>query len=226
MIDVILRAAKSSNSKSSNTGKFMWHQVALYISRLFEKQSPTSLNRVITLVSPYAPWEGTLNSTIAVTRWAAATSAIPYTEEVGQSVVDTLFQIAYIDFLRPHIPLNIWELLKRQPSLPPMYHGMGTGGKENVVAHVRRLGDIEILKSYFLLLWTHLYQPSSAVHVMERSIREDFGGIRMEKHRKDLVKRLDHVLGQLKHAPHNTFFRDAEREYTMLRDALLELDRQ
>jgi len=127
MIDSILRAARASNFVTSNTGRFMWHRVVLYISRLFEKQSPTSLNRVIVLISPYVPWEGSLNSTIAVARWAAAASAILYTEEVGSSVVDALFQIAWVDFLRPHIPVDIWGLLKRQPPLPPMYHGCQGG---------------------------------------------------------------------------------------------------
>jgi hypothetical protein len=32
---------------------------------------------------------------------------------------------------------------------------------------------------------------------MENSIREDFGGVRMKRHRRDLIKRLDEVLGQL-----------------------------
>ena len=162
MIDTILRAARVSTSAHSNAGKFMWRQVVLYISRLFGKQSPTSLDRVITLISPYVPWDGALNKTIAVDRWAAAVSTTSYTEEVGQSVVDTLFQIAWVDFLRPHM---------RQPSLPPTHCGPPKGGSGKIVVYVRGLGleDIEILKSYFLLLWTDLYTPSSnGTDAMER----------------------------------------------------------
>ena len=99
MTNAILRAARISDSKSSNLGKFMWRHVVLYISRLFEKRSPTSLDRVITLISPYVPWGGALNNPIAVSRWGAAALAIPYTEEVGQDVVDALFHIAFLDFL-------------------------------------------------------------------------------------------------------------------------------
>ena len=209
----------------------MWHQVVLYISRLFESQSHTSLDRVITLLSPYVPWNGALNNTVAVTRWAAAVTATPYTEEVGQSVVDTLFQIAYIDFLRPHIPISTWELLKRQPSLPRVYHGIAKGGSAKIVAHVRRLGDIDILKSYFLLLWADLFTPNSVqTHAMERSIREDFGGAMMEKYRTDLIKRLDYVIGQLDHhlerIPDNALIQEAKKRYTKLKDVLLEVHSQ
>jgi len=129
----------------------------------------------------------------------------------GWSERDALFQIAYIDFLRPHIPIDIWGLLKRQPSLPPMYHGLSRGGYDSTVVYVRKLGDVGILKSYFLLLWTDLFTPSpGATRVMERSIREEFGGTGMEEHRKDLAGRLDHVLGKLDErlegSPNDAFF--------------------
>ena len=230
MIDTIIRAARTSNSAPSNTGKFMWHRVVLYISRLFEKQSPTSLNRVITLISPYVPWDGVLNSTIAVARWAAAASETPYTEEVGLSVVDALFQIAWIDLLRPHIPIDIWGVLKKQPSHPSMYHGLLKGGSENIVVYVSRLGDVDILKSYFLLVWTDQYIPDShGTRAMERSIRENFGVTGMEQHRQDLIGHLDHVLAQLnqrlEHSADDALLQGANRRYTKLRDTLLEVDR-
>jgi hypothetical protein len=43
--------------------------------------------------------------------------------------------------------------------------------------------------------WDCLYD--SGLDEMQASIREDFGGIGMGHHREDLIKRLDHVLGQL-----------------------------
>ena len=231
MIDAISRAARVSTSAHSNAGKFMWRQVVLYISRLFEKQSPTSLDRVITLISPYVPWDGALNETIAVDRWAAAVSTTLYTQEVGQSVVDTLFQIAWVDFLRPHIPDDLWEFLKRQPSFPPTYRGPSKGGSGKIVVYVRGLGleDIQILKSYFLLLWTDLYTPSSnGTAAMERSILEDFGGPGKEQHRKDLSKRLDRVLGRLdqrlEHSPNNALIQTAKKRYKRLKDALVGVD--
>ena len=107
MKDMILRATGVSYFRSSNHGEFLWHRVALYVSRLFEKRSPTSLNRVITLISPFVPWKGVLNNTFAVSRWAAAASVIPCTDEIGQSMVKALCRIAYIALLRPHIPIGV-----------------------------------------------------------------------------------------------------------------------
>ena len=68
IMDAILRAAWVSDFDSGNHGKFMWHRVVLYISPLFEKRSPTSLNRVITLISPFIPWNSALNNETAVSR--------------------------------------------------------------------------------------------------------------------------------------------------------------
>ena len=227
MINAILHAARVSDSRSSNHGKFMWHHAVLYISRLFEKRSPTSLNLLITRISPHVPWGGALNNTIAVSRWAAAASAIPYTEEVGRSVVDVLFQISYIDFLRPHIPIEMWEWVKRRPPLPPMYHGLSDGARAPTVAYVRRLGDVDLLKSYLLTIWTDQWIfHYDQIHEVESSIREDFDGIEMAHHRKDLVERLDHVLGQLGRVEETPWVREAKAQYTGLKDALLEVDRR
>ena len=195
MVNAILRVARASDSRFSNHGKFMWHHVAPYVSRLFEKRSPPSLNRVIALISPYVPWQGALNNPIAVSRWAAAALTIEYTDEVGENVIDALFQIAFIDFLRPHIPIKVWRLLKWRPSLPPVYCGIQWSGHVNTITHVRKLGDIDLLMSYFLLIWTDRYNilPKS-LHEMERSIREDFGGIELVPHREALLERLNRVL--------------------------------
>ena len=227
VINAILRAARVASSKPSIHGKFMWHHVVLYVSRLFEKRSPTSLNRVIALISPYLPWESALNNKVAVTRWAAAASATPYTEEIGQSVVDVLLQIALIDFLRPHIPIEIWGWLKRQPSLPPMYHGLSDGTRVPTLTYVRRLRDVDLLKSYFLLVWTDqwIFHPDHILEV-ESSIKQNFGGVGMEHHRKELIDQIERVLERLDRRSESTFKRDAETQYTKFRDLLLEMDKQ
>ena len=227
MINGILRASRVSDSESSNHGKFLWHHVVLYISRLFEKRSSTSLNRVIAVLSPYVPWGGALNNTTAVSRWAAAASAIPYTEEVGRKVVDALLQIAYVDFLRPHIPIELWGWIKRRPRLPPMYRGLSDGAHAPIVAYVRRLGDIDLLKSYFLIVLTDewIFHPNQ-IREVESSMREDFGGIEMEHHRKDLTERLDYVLGGLNLVRQTSWVRQAKSQYTKLKDILLEVGRR
>lgn len=224
MIDAISRAARVSSSNSRNLGTFVWRHVLLYISRLFEQQSPTSLNRVIALMSPLVPWDGALNKKIAVTRWAEATLAISYTEEVGQSVVVALFQIASIHLLRPHIPVSMWGWLKRRPSLPRTFNGQLNIHHAALIAYLRRLGDVDILKSYFLLVWTvrDSFHPNH-IRVMEDSIREVFNGTGMEHHRKDLIEQLDRALEQSNPLHGSPPVRELKAQYTRLRGLLLEV---
>lgn len=224
MIDVILGAARVSDSDISNLGKFMWDRVVLYISRLYEKDSPASLNRAIALISPYVPWEYKLNNSTAVFRWAEAAEAIPYTEEIGRSTIDTLLQIAAVDLLRPHIPIELWTWLKKRPSFPPVFHGLLAGGHADTVASIRRLQDIDLFKSYFLLVWTDKFKPhASAIHEMRSLISEKFGGSGMAGHREDLLKRLDCILEEVDQMPESVFQQKAKRRYTKLKDALLDL---
>ena len=220
MIDIIFHAARASrSSRSSLHTDFLWHRVALYTSRLFEGRSPTSLDRAITFISPYLPWHSTLNSPVAVTRWAAAALTIQYTEEVGQSVVDALLQIVHVGLLGSHVPVDIWRLLKRNPSLPPRYRGELWGVDASIIGYIRRLGDLEILKSFLLISWSDQYfPPGDIVYEMERVIREDFGGNAMKGLRNDLVERLDHLLAK-------DLGSDTARErYTKFRGVLLEMD--
>jgi hypothetical protein len=211
MIDVIFRAARASRSKD-----FLWRRVTLYASKLFEKRSPTPLNRVIVFISPYIPWGGALNNKVAVARWATAVSAVPWTDEVGQDLVDALIRIASVDFLRPHIPIEMWRLLNRRPSLPPAYSGEFSNWHLGIIPYVRGLRDIEILKSLLLVIWSGRVDGSPEIfREMERSIREDFGRTGMEDHRKDLVERLDQILLQ-----NSGYLR---MRYSRLRDALLEV---
>ena len=120
MADTFLRVARASNS---NYREFMWGCVGPYIVPLFGKPTTPSLDSIIILVSHHVPWDSSRVDKDTVARWAAATSAIPYTEEVGQGVVDALLQISYFDSLRPHIPIGIWAWLKRRPSPLPVYLG-------------------------------------------------------------------------------------------------------
>ena len=193
MINAILHIATKSTS-----GGFMWCPIEPYITALFDESSPASLNWAIILASPCADWiEGSYTRNTVV-RWAAAVLATPYSEEVGRSVVDVLLQITCNDSLRPHIPIDIWVWLKRRPSLPPLCRGRYLGSAPRAVHYIRRLGDIEILKSYFLLVWSEwdiLCAPG--IVAMETTIREDFCGLAMRGHREDLAERLDRIRGKL-----------------------------
>ena len=177
MLGALSHAAMISNSE-----QFMWRRIQPYITTLSNNPSPPSLDQVIVLGSPHVSWYiEPHNEDIAtrwVTRWAAAASAVPYTEEVGQNVVNALLRIASVASLLPHIPVGIWAWLKKQPSLPPVCDGRSEGTTRNVIRHVRALGDIETLKSYLYLVWSEwgCIDPFSLPE-MKISIREDFSGI-------------------------------------------------
>ena len=220
----------------------MWYPIRPYIAKFLDEETPPSLNRAIVLTSPHMIWNDVSDGEKVVVRWAAAVSAVAYTEEVCQSVVDTLLQISAVNSLRPHIPVDIWQWLKRRPSLPPGCRGRKEGSQVDVIQHVRGLGDIEILTSYLLLLWSEwVYFDDTSVYEMRVTIREDFGGAGLERNRKELSERLDHVLmelgrdterfkknrlefaGSLGAGAHVLFARDG---YKSLRETLLEVEKK
>ena len=194
---------------------------------------PDYPNFVVTLVSPYISWRTLRFDGNTVAWWAAAALATPYTEEVGRSVVNTLLQIASVHDLKPYIPVDVWPWLKKPSSLPQVCRGRSVGTTGNVVRTVRELGDVEILESYLLLVWSEwdaIY--SDGFTEMCASIREDFAGIGMGRHREVLVKRLDCVLGQfgrelghdLSSGGYNT--PEPSEQYEDLKGILLEVDRE
>ena len=180
-------------------GAFMWTAIGPLAPAVFNRASP----RTVILASPHIPWDSGSCDENVVARWAAAASEIPDTEEIGQNIVDALLHIASVNSLQQHIPVDIWAWLKKRPSLPPVCLGRSIGTKGDIVRRVRELGDAEILKSYFPLVWSErdCICDESGLVEMQISIREDFNGIGLEHQRKALVERLDYVLGQLNQGP-------------------------
>ena len=227
MADAICRVAETSNS-----WRTIWHRVGRYIGNLFDEPRSPSLNWVVALASPQVPWDGKLHNKDTIARWAAAVSAIPYTEEVGQCVVDALLRIAHIDSLRSGIPTDAWIWLKKLQCFSPPSEGYPEGSERDVVRHVRGLGDIEILKSYFFLIWSQLGAlDDSCFKEMQASIREDFSGIRSWGQRRDLIEQLNQQLediGEFWFAPgYRSGAGSAQREagqYRELKKALSEVD--
>ena len=234
MLDAVLDAFRASNSFRP-----IWGHAQPYLRSLLSRPNHPSLHQVITLISPYIDWASKLCDESMVSRWVrsvAATSAAAYTEAVGQSVVDTLLQIADVDHLRPQIPVDIWTWLKKLLSLPPVRRGRLHDTGFNIVHQIRGLGDIEILKSYFLFVWSEWNSLDySGFDEMEIAISEDFGGIKMWCHREDLIERLDYVLGQLEQGWKFLQLRNSEAnvwqvgrakvQYTELKETLLWVDR-
>jgi hypothetical protein len=124
----------------------------------------------------------------------------------------------------------------QQSSLPryPVRKGLQRTTQE-VVRFVRELGDVGIVKSYFLLVWSEWNWVYSGVfYAMLDSLGEDFGGIGMRNDRRDLIARLDRVLGQLDRGleylrQHDSQLRDdhvqvSKERYGRLKAKLLKLD--
>jgi len=177
MVDAISRTARVTRSE-----KFMWYRVQPFIAKMFDEPNPPSLNWVLGLVSPRLPWyDEPSNENMVVRR-----VTVSHPEEDCWSVANELLGIAFIDSLHSNIPHGfLW-----QPKT--------TGG--DLTDRVRAFGDIGILKSYLLLVWSkwgHIDDQSGGLTDMKTLVREDFYGIGMDRHRKDLIEWLDYVLQEL-----------------------------
>ena len=173
----------------------MQHYIGPYVVALLSEPTSPSLDCTATLLSLSISWNHWDENTVS--RWAAAVSTIPYSEDLGRVVVDSLLQLSSLDNLRSHIPIGIWAWLKRRPSLPPVCEGRTKGTQPDVVSYVERLGDPELLTSYFLLVWSEWNGVRDGPDNMVASIVRRLRGIRMQNHREELIQRLDHILREL-----------------------------
>lgn len=231
MLNMFLLAARASRER-----QLTWNRIDKTALMLLSEATP----RAVVLASPHIPWGcfKFASRRDLVEKWATAASALPYTEEVGQSVADVLLQIASIYMLEPSIPVDIRSWLTKQPPLPPICMGRYVGTRSCVVRAIRELKDIEILKSYFLLVWSEWddLRDSYGFNKMCGSIRKDFRGIGMGDHRAELIQRLDHVLEQLDRGLENLKRHNpklgrydlwqAKRRYRKLKELLLEAERR
>ena len=153
-------------------------------------------------------------------------------------MVDVLLQIALVDGLVSSIPIGVWSWLTKRPPLLPTCLGRYVGTRSHVVKAVRALEDVEVLKSYFLLVWSEWddLRDHRGFDRMCASIREDLSGAGMGNHRTELIQRLDHVLGELDRGlghlkQHNPDLGKYDlwkmkRRYKKLRELLLEAEKR
>ena len=159
--------------------------------------------------------------------WVEAVSALPYTDDVGERVVDTLLQMASHSRLQPHIPVAAWNWLKKRPVLDRSCDGLRWGTIPGVFQPIRDLGDVELIASYLFTVWsewTWFYPESCAA--MLGFIRNELRGIEGIPYHADLIQRLDYVLSQLSGKPaspeaavHMPWYRD-------FRGALVEVNEE
>ena len=191
VFDTFLRLA-------SDLGRFgsAWHRVEPLVVMMLDEGSHVSLKEAVILSAPHFDWKKFGDGERLIRLWAAAALELPYSDNIGRSVVDALLQIACWGPLRPHIPVDMWFWLDKRPSLPPVCSGRRLGTTQGVVRTVRDLGDIDTLKSYLLLVWSE-WDHLRGAGEMAISLREDFSGIGMWRHQEDLLHHLDRVLGEL-----------------------------
>ena len=164
---------------------------------LLNDANNVSLKRTAILVSSYIPWYRQ-NFQGLVQAWMATASAIPKEKEVAPSVVNVLLQIAYSDLLPPGNHDDAWSWLTLRPSLPPVCRGRYQGSHLRVMQQVRGLKDIEILKSYLLIIWSEWDSiQGSGFRMIRECIREEFSRVEANSHRAELVQRLDEIIGEL-----------------------------
>lgn len=217
--------------RASRKLKFIWHRTDQHASLLFSKASA----HTIVLASPHFRWHSSFAGEDLFQQWAAATSVVLCTEEVTWSVVNTLLQVAHQSNLLPRITIRLWSWLTKWPSLPPICFGRFLGTFPHVVKAVRGLKDIELLKSYLLLVWSE-WGPLQSSDEMCTLIHEDFDGVGMGHHRRGLIHRLDHILNQLdqglvylqQYNPSLSRYdlHTMEQQYRQLREVLLDVERR
>ena len=200
---------------------------------LLNDANNVSLKRTAILVSSYIPWYRQ-NFQGLVQAWMATASAIPKEKEVAPSVVNVLLQIAYSDLLPPGNHDDAWSWLTLRPSLPPVCRGRYQGSHLRVMQQVRGLKDIEILKSYLLIIWSEWDSiQGSGFRMIRECIREEFSRVEANSHRAELVQRLDEIIGELdkglEYLRHDRpdleeeDLRERKRQYKELRKILKEI---
>ena len=160
--------------------------------------------------------------------WMMAASAFPYADDVCESVVDTLLQMASNNNLRPHIPVVAWEWLRRRPILHPGCHGLKFGASFPVFQLVRDLGDLEIITSYLYIVWSEWswFYPEGCAAMLD-FIWAGFRGIGRIRHQTVLIQRLDDVLSQA--TPDSPISPEAAGDvlwYREFREALVEMNEE
>jgi hypothetical protein len=155
--------------------------------------------------------------------WIQAASALPYTDDVGGSVVHTLLSIASTDLSR-HIPMVAWDWLDERPVLPLESVDRLPQTEKSIVKMIQQLRDVRLIVSHLQIIWSEWRQPDGYDRLLIcRLIRGGLGGIGAAGHRADLIRRLDCVLLRLNQG---YGFSSAKEEYEKLRREMLEMDEE
>lgn len=134
--------------------------------------------------------------------WISAAEALEGTEGVCEAVVDVLLQMAFFHPVRAHITPEAWSWLNKRPSLPPHCRGRFLCSiGSSVLPAIRAREDIGLLTSYLITMWSEWDCAGDWVFEgMCETLRNEFcgdGDTGVSERRKDLLARLNSVLGNL-----------------------------
>ena len=199
MLDAFLCVVKYFPHTSQWTRQY----IRPVIPRLLAEGRPIALKRAAILALPHLElaWLGSDEIHDFIELWISAADALDDAEDVCQAVVDVLLQMAYFHSVRDHITSKAWSWLNKRPALPPRCRGRflcSTGS--NVLPAIRAHNDIELLTSYLITMWSEWDCAGEWVFEgMRKTLREEFcgGGDEVSEYRKDLLARLNLVLGEV-----------------------------
>ena len=173
------------------------------IPRLLAEGRPIALKRAAILALPHLElvWLDSDEIQDFIELWMSAAEALDDAEDVCQAVVDVLLQMAFFQSVRAHITARAWSWLNKRPALPPRCRGrLLCSIGSNVLPAIRARNDIELLTSYLITMWSEWDCAGEWVFEgMCRTLVEVFrgGGDEVGEYRKDLLGRLNLVLGEL-----------------------------
>jgi hypothetical protein len=173
------------------------------IPKLLAEGSSTTLKRAAVLALPHLElaWLDSDDIHTFIELWISAADALDDTEDVCQAVVDVLLQMAFFHSVRAHITPKAWSWLNKRPDLPPRCRGrLLCSIGSNVLPAIRAHNDIELLTSYLITMWSEWDCAGEwAFEGMCEALWEEFcgDGDEVGEYRKDLLGRLNLVLGEL-----------------------------
>ena len=199
MLDAFLCVVKYFPHTSQWTRRY----IRPVIPRLLAEGRPTALKRAAILALPHLELAWLYSAEIHdfIELWISAADALDDADDVCQAVVDVLLQMAFFHSVRAHVTPKAWKWLNKRPVLPPRCRGrLLCSIGSNVLPAIRARNDIELLTSYLITMWSECDCAGEwAFEGMCEALREEFcgDGDEVREFRKDLLARLNLVLGEL-----------------------------
>ena len=208
LLDAFLCAVKYFPYTSQWTRRYI-RQV---IPKMLAEGSSNTLKRAAIIALPHLElaWLDSEDICAFIGSWTSAAEALEDEEGVCQAMVDVVLQMAFFHSVRAHITPKAWSWLNKRPSLPPRCRGrLLCSIGSNVLPAIRMRNDAKLLTSYLITMWSEWDCAGEwAFEGMCEALWEEFCRVRddgdgardevmLRECRKDLLERLNFVLGEL-----------------------------